>query len=141
MLPRLLHFPEERLRPPGAGSPSSVSETTNGRVGKVEAAQAGTGGMGQHYLAEGSRVAMRLWDEQPASEGKPEAARDYETVGYVIAGRARLRTEDQTLELGPGDSWVVPAGVRHTYEILEAFTAVEATSPPARQAGRDAPPA
>jgi hypothetical protein len=35
----------------------------------------------------------------------------------------------------------VPAGVSHTYEILEAFTAVEATSPPAGQASRDAPPA
>ena len=115
-----------------------MSETTNNRVSKVEAAE--TGGMGQYHLASGSRVAMRLWDEQPASEGKPEAARDYETVGYVISGRARLRAEDQTLELGPGDSWVVPAGLSHTYEIIEAFTAVEATSPPARQAGRDAPP-
>ena len=118
-----------------------MSETTSGQVSKVEAPDAGTGQMGQHYLASGSRVAMRLWDEQPAREGKPEAARDYETVGYVIGGRARLRAEDQTLELGPGDSWVVPAGISHTYEIIEAFTAVEATSPPARQAGRDAPPA
>ncbi|MDP9461049.1 MAG: cupin domain-containing protein, partial [Actinomycetota bacterium] len=61
--------------------------------------------------------------------------------GYVISGRARLRAGEQTLELGPGDSWVVPAGLTHTYEIVEAFTAVEATSPPARQEGRDAPPA
>ena len=35
---------------------------------------------------------------------------------------------------------VVPAGVEHTYEIVEALTAVEATSPPAQEAGRDAPP-
>ena len=118
-----------------------MSGTSNGRVAKVAAPDAGTGRMGQHHLAAGSRVAMRLWDEQPESEGKPEAERDYETVGYVIAGRARLRAEDQTLDLGPGDSWVVPAGVSHTYEIVEAFTAVEATSPPAQEAGRDAPPA
>jgi quercetin dioxygenase-like cupin family protein len=118
-----------------------VSETTNSRVSKVEAAQVEAGEMGQRYLAAGSRVAMRLWAAQQPSEGKPEAARDYETVGYVVTGRARLRAEDQTLELGPGDSWVVPAGVSHTYEIVEAFTAVEATSPPAQQAGRDAPPA
>ena len=118
-----------------------MDKTTDGQVGKIEVVEASTGQMGQRYLAAGSRVAMRLWDEQPASEGKPEAARDYETVGYVIGGRARLRAEDQTLELGPGDSWVVPAGISHTYEIIEAFTAVEATSPPARQAGRDAPPA
>jgi quercetin dioxygenase-like cupin family protein len=117
-----------------------VSETDS-RVSKVDAPDAGTGRMGQHHLAAGSRVALRLWDEQPASEGKPETAREYETVGYVLSGRARLRAGDQTLELGPRDSWVVPAGVRHTYEILEAFTAVEATSPPAQEADRDAPPA
>jgi len=118
-----------------------MSETTDGQVGKVQVVGASTGRMGQRYLAAGARVAMRLWDEQPESEGKPEAAREYETVGYVVSGRARLRAEDQTLDLGPGDSWVVPAGVRHTYEIVEAFTAVEATSPPAGEAGRDAPPA
>ncbi|SDQ77460.1 cupin domain-containing protein [Quadrisphaera sp. DSM 44207] len=117
-----------------------MSETTNGGVTRVEAAAAGTGGMGQRYLAAGSQVAMRLWDEQPASGGEPQVARDYETVGYVISGRARLRAGDQALELGPGDSWVVPSGSEHTYEILEAFTAVEATSPPARRGGRDAPP-
>jgi hypothetical protein len=31
--------------------------------------------------------------------------------------------------LEPGDSWVVPNGASHTYQILEPFTAVEATSP------------
>ncbi len=118
-----------------------MSETTNSRVSKVEAAEVEAGEMGQRYLAAGSRVAMRLWAAQQPSEGKPEAARDYETVGYVVLGRARLRAGDQTLELEPGDSWVVPAGVSHTYEIVEAFTAVEATSPPAQQADRDAPPA
>ncbi|CCG05578.1 cupin domain-containing protein [Blastococcus saxobsidens] len=118
-----------------------MSEQTDDGVDKITVTAASTGEMGQRYLASGSRVAMRLWDEQPTSEGKPQAARDYETVGYVVSGRARLRTGDDTLDLGPGDSWVVPAGVEHTYEIVEALTAVEATSPPAREAGRDAPPA
>jgi quercetin dioxygenase-like cupin family protein len=118
-----------------------VSETTSGRVSKVGAADVHAGQMGQQNLAAGSRVAMRLWAAEEPTEGKPEAAREYETVGYVITGRARLRAGEHTLDLSPGDSWVVPAGVSHTYEILEAFTAVEATSPPASQAGRDAPPA
>jgi quercetin dioxygenase-like cupin family protein len=118
-----------------------VSETTNDRISKVEAADVAAGQMGQRYLAAGSRVAMRLWAAEEPTRGKPEAARDYETVGYVVTGRARLRAGDQTLDLGPGDSWVVPAGVSHTYEILEEFTAVEATSPPAQEAGRDAPSA
>ena len=80
---------------------------------------------------------MRLWeDEEP---GKPKAAtrRDYETVGYVISGRAELHIEGQMITLEPGDSWAVPKGAEHTYKILETFTAVEATSPPAQVHGRD----
>ena len=53
----------------------------------------------------------------------------YETVGYVISGRAELLSEGQTVVLAPGDSWVVPKGARHAYKILEPFTAVEATHP------------
>jgi hypothetical protein len=36
-----------------------------------------------------------------------------------------------------GDSWVVPKGASHSYKILEPFTAVEATLPPAHVHGRD----
>ncbi len=39
--------------------------------------------------------------------------------------------------LEPGDSWLVPKDASHTYKILETFTAVEATHPPARVGGRD----
>ena len=33
-----------------------------------------------------------------------------ETVGYVIAGRAELTIEGQTIRLESGDSWLIPAG-------------------------------
>ena len=52
-------------------------------------------------------------------------------MGYVIAGRAKLVLEDRTVALEPGDSYCVPAGIAHTYHILETFTAIEATAPPA----------
>ena len=58
----------------------------------------------------------------------------------MIAGRAELHLEDQRLILEPGDSWTVPRGASHTYKILEPFTAVEATCPPAAVHGRDDPP-
>jgi quercetin dioxygenase-like cupin family protein len=41
--------------------------------------------------------------------------------------------------LEAGDSWTVAKGSRHTYKILEPFTAVEATCPPAQVHGRDEP--
>ncbi|MFL5344211.1 MAG: cupin domain-containing protein [Hyalangium sp.] len=106
-------------------------------VKKVEARHSPRGEMGQKYLASGVRVAMRLWEEEQPGEPAPAMVRDYETVGYVVKGRAELHLEGQVLLLNPGDSWLVPRGASHTYKILEPFTAVEATSPPAAVHGRD----
>jgi len=104
---------------------------------KTPRTDARTGEMGQLYLAAGSDVALRMWENAAASEGCESPARDYETVGYVISGQAELTVEGQAIQLLPGDSWVVPKGTAHTYKIISAFTAVEATSPPARWQERD----
>jgi len=109
---------------------------------KVDSDFSPVGEMGQRYLASGVHVAMRRWEQEPSGESeKPAVARDYETVGYVISGRAELHSEGQTVLLTEGDSWVVPRGAEHTYVILERFVAVEATAPPAHAHGRDEPPA
>lgn len=95
------------------------------------------GDMGQKYLAAGISLDMRLWDEAQPGDDKPAEGRPYETIGYVIAGRAELHIAGQMVLLEPGDSWVVPKGSPHTYRILEPFTAVEVCHPPARVHGRD----
>jgi quercetin dioxygenase-like cupin family protein len=115
-------------------SETTTSDTT---VTKIDSRHSPKGELGQRYLASGINVAMRLWDEEPLEEEKPESRREYETVGYVIEGRAELHTEGQMVLLEPGDSWVVPKGAAHRYRILERFKAVEATSPPAHAHGRD----
>ncbi len=106
-------------------------------ITKVDSAHSPTGEMGQKYLASGKNIAMRLWEDEPPAEAKPSSGRDYETVGYVLKGRAELHIEGQKIVLAPGDSWVVPKGAEHTYKILETFSAVEATYPPAHVHGRD----
>jgi quercetin dioxygenase-like cupin family protein len=106
-------------------------------VKKVSSQHSPEGEMGQKYLASGKSVSMRLWEGEEPGEPKPEARRDYETVGYVVEGRAELHLEGQVIHLEAGDSWLVPKGASHTYRILEPFTAVEATSPPAEVHGRD----
>ena len=80
---------------------------------------------------------MRLWVLEPGSQVETATSREYETVGYVISGRAKLDLEGQTLHLKAGDAWLVPAGAMHEYTIIEPFTAVEATAPPAEVHGRD----
>lgn len=109
---------------------------TDTTIKKVSSEASPQGAMGQVFLAGGKRVSMRLWrNEKP--HPKEAMRRDYETVGYVVSGRAELTLEGQTVKLEPGDSWLVPAGAEHSYRILEAFTAVEATAPPAQAHGRD----
>lgn len=111
---------------------------TDTTVKKVSSASAPMGELGQRYLVSGKALSMRLFDEQPGEQKSP-ARRSYETVGFVIEGRAELHLEGQTIKLEPGDSWLVPAESEHSYNILEPFKAVEATSPPAQVHGRDAP--
>lgn len=111
-----------------------MSDTT---VNKIDSAYSPKGQLGQKYLASGKTVSMRLWENEQPGEPKEPAAREYETVGYVISGRAELHIEGQMVLLESGNSWVVPKGTSHTYNILEPFTAVEATSPPAQVHGRD----
>jgi quercetin dioxygenase-like cupin family protein len=106
-------------------------------VTKIDSTSSPHGDMGQKYLASGRHVAMRLWEEQQPGDDKPMRAREYETVGYVIKGKAELHLEGQMVLLEKGNSWVVPRGASHTYKILEPFTAVEATSPPAHAHARD----
>lgn len=109
-----------------------MSDTT---IKKVSAAHSPVGVHGQRYLVSGKRISMRLWREERGEPGS--TVRDYETVGFVVSGRAELTLAGQTIVLEPGDSWLVPPGVEHRYRILAPFTAVEATTPPAQVHGRD----
>lgn len=106
-------------------------------ITKVSARYSPRGKHGQKYLASGLKLSMRLWEQEQPVKAKRVTQRTYETIGYVVSGRAELEIEGQTITLEPGDSWVVPKDARHRYTILEPFTAVEATCPPAEVHGRD----
>ena len=118
---------------------SDTTKKSDTTIKKVEAASSPRGEMGQKYLVAGKRLSMRLWIDEPGGKLKTPTIRDYETVGYVISGSARLDLEGQTLNLNAGDSWLVPAGAMHQYTVIQPFTAIEATAPPAEVHGRDAP--
>src|SRR5215510_15074446 len=105
-------------------------------VKKVSSLASPHGDMDQSYLVSGKRVSLRLWrNEKP--QKKPATRRDYETVGYVVSGKAELIVEGQTVMLEPGDSWLVPAGADHTYPCLCYSTVVDTTTPSAQIHGRD----
>ena len=89
---------------------------------------------GEVLLATGATMGMRMWQNEEPQEKAPHRS-PYETLGYVVAGRAELTIEDESVTLEPGDSYLVPRNVEHTYRILETFSAIECTSPPAIIAG------
>ena len=110
---------------------------SNQSITKVSSEGNPEGKMGQRYLASGVHVALRKWTDEQPGEPKEPSARDYETAGYVLAGKAELIVGESRVTLEPGDSWIVNRGELHTYRILEPFTAIEATAPPAQAHGRD----
>ena len=83
---------------------------------------------GDITLAGGAHMSMRLWRAEEPHD-KPSHRSPYESLGFVLSGRAELVVEGQTAKLEPGDSYLVPANAEHTYRILETFTAVECNSP------------
>lgn len=116
--------------------PNQERAERDSTVIKIDSRTSPRGKNGEKYLASGVRVAMRIWEDEAPGE-RAESVRDYEVVGYVVAGRAELHVEGQMVRLEPGDSYVVPRGARHHYVIVDPFTAVEATSPPHQVHGRD----
>jgi quercetin dioxygenase-like cupin family protein len=115
-----------------------MSDRRDTTVIKVDSTQSPLNEQGMRYLASGKSLAMRLWvHEEPGDKTGEATRRDYETVGFVVDGRAELHIEGQVITLEPGNSWVVPKGAEHAYRIIEPFTAVEATHPPFHVHGRD----
>lgn len=73
-------------------------------VKKIDSTHSPKGKLGHKYLASGKSLSMRLWKDEQPSEDKEPSSRDYETVGYVINGRAELHIEGQMILLEPGSS-------------------------------------
>ena len=130
-------FKRESIAATEAASVSPSQPHRDTSITKVNARYSPRGKYGQKYLATGIKTSLRLWEDEQPGKRKSPTQRAYETAGYVISGRAELDLEGQTVVLEPGDSWIVPKGAMHRYKILEPFTAVEATCPPAEVHGRD----
>ena len=97
----------------------------------VKHADATTGPRGEHLLAHGDSVALRVWEQEPAGEQAPEHVNPYEYVAYVASGALRVRIGgDEPDEVRAGDSYVVAADTPYSFEVLETATVVEAVSPP-----------
>jgi quercetin dioxygenase-like cupin family protein len=55
-----------------------------------------------------------------AGGGMPRHTNEVEHEQFVLAGRARISLGDDVVEVVSGDAVYIPAGVPHSYEVLEA---------------------
>lgn len=99
---------------------------------KIPVSEAAEGDNGQRLLVEGKDAAMRFWSLSETTDNAMHK-HEYETLGYVLKGEAKLHLGDDTLTLHPGDSWIVPSNIPHRYEVHGPFEAVEVTTPAARR--------
>jgi quercetin dioxygenase-like cupin family protein len=60
----------------------------------------------------------------------PFHAHPNEQNGYILSGRIRVLTRDSESELGPGDSYAIPAGIEHCIVILEDAEELQVFTPP-----------
>lgn len=74
---------------------------TDTTIKKIDSSFSPKGHKGQKYLVSGKSLSMRLWESEKVGE-KESTTRDYETVGYVIAGKAELNVAGQIVSLAPG---------------------------------------
>jgi uncharacterized cupin superfamily protein len=81
-------------------------------------------------MARGRHIELRLWERDPAGQRALAPDEAHEHVSYVQAGALIvLIGDDPPLELHAGDSYIVPAGLGCTFEVLEPAILVEAISP------------
>jgi quercetin dioxygenase-like cupin family protein len=60
----------------------------------------------------------------------PMHTHPHEQTGYVVSGRMRLQIADQTLDLDPGDAYMIPGGAEHEATALAPLVIVDVFSPP-----------
>lgn len=53
----------------------------------------------------------------------------HEQSGYVISGKYRMTVDGKEYELQPGDSYVIPGNVTHSFEVIEGGEVIDVFTP------------
>jgi mannose-6-phosphate isomerase-like protein (cupin superfamily) len=72
----------------------------------------------ERFSAAGQSFAIHEW----RGSGPPALHVHHadDEAWHVTAGTLRFRFDDRTVDVGPGETVFVPAGVAHTYEAIDA---------------------
>ena len=85
----------------------------------------------------GERTTLNRVDLAPGSS-VPQHDHPHEQIGLVLQGRIEMTIDGVTHDLGPGDAYVVPPGVRHGARVGDSSAVVLDVFTPVREDYRDA---
>lgn len=80
-------------------------------------------------LARGERM-LTAEIRYPAGVASRPHVHDHESHCYILEGRVRSTSGGETIELGPGDTAIHPAGMSHSVEALTDARWIESKSTP-----------
>jgi uncharacterized cupin superfamily protein len=84
----------------------------------------------EQVVARARHVELRLCERDPAGEAATPPDVEHDHVAYVQEGALIVSIAGgPPIELHAGDAYVVPAGERCRFEVLEPSTVVEAIGP------------
>jgi quercetin dioxygenase-like cupin family protein len=88
---------------------------------------------GERLMARARHVELRLWERDPAGTAVAEPDDERDHLVYVQSGALIVTIAGgPPVEVHGGDSYVVPAGETHGFEVLEPTIVVEAIGPAGR---------
>jgi quercetin dioxygenase-like cupin family protein len=67
-------------------------------------------------VVHGDRITFGVIELDPGSV-IPEHRHEHEQLGICLSGSLWFRVGDESRDLGPGESWVIPSNVRHEVRV------------------------
>lgn len=86
-------------------------------------------GVKVHILTDGDQITLVEVDMQPGSVVASHTHINEQT-GTLITGHLQFDIGDETIDLVPGDAWMIPANVPHEARALDRCLIIECFSPP-----------
>jgi unsaturated pyranuronate lyase len=82
------------------------------------------------HVVWGTQLMLSLVDLKPHAQ-VDEHSHPHEQMGMVLEGRAEFTIGGETRVLGPGDTYLMPSGVRHKVIALDKLVrAIDVFNPP-----------
>lgn len=85
----------------------------------------------------GDRITFAVVELDPNSI-VPEHRHENEQLGMCLIGSLEFRVEEETLQIGPGDTWTIPSDVPHEVHVGPAGAVVIDVFGPTREDWREA---